>query len=114
MSRDSDGVVVGGCGIDFVSGNEWHNTSSESDVALLGKGNSQTVVFLPLSLCCGSPIHMSRNAPFLDDVTFAGASLFIFPLQFEMVAADNPSNPVRGSSSSQCHALVLKTINKAR
>ena len=80
MSRDSDGVVVGGCGIDFVSGNEWHNTSSESDVALLGKGNSQTVVLLPLSLCCGSPIHMSRNAPFLDDVTFCRCFTVYLPL----------------------------------
>lgn len=60
--------------------------------------------------------------PFQMMIHSAGTSLFVFcnflflilPFQFEMVAADNPSNPVRGSSSSQCHALVLKTINKAR
>jgi hypothetical protein len=33
---------------------------------------------------------------------------------FEMVAEDDPDNPVRASSSSQCHAQVLKAINKAR
>ena len=31
-----------------------------------------------------------------------------------MVAEDDPDNPVRASSSSQCHAQVLKAINKAR
>ncbi|XP_065888716.1 transforming growth factor beta regulator 1-like [Dysidea avara] len=33
---------------------------------------------------------------------------------FEVTSEENPSQPIRGSSSSSCHAILLKAINKAR
>lgn len=51
----------------------------------------------------------SQKCEYTCRITDAGEA----PL-FEMVAEDDPDNPVRASSSSQCHAQVLKAINKAR
>lgn len=35
-------------------------------------------------------------------------------IQFEVRSEEDPAHPIRGSSSSSCHAILLKAINKAR
>ena len=41
-------------------------------------------------------------------------SNYLVIVQFEVRSEEDPGHPIRGTSSSSCHAILLKAINKAR